>query len=666
MRRLLIIAVLLLLALSACGGGDDSNDDTNPNPTPADTSASAETTNDTPAPAADDTDNDTSAPVEAGPVAAMTATESAYLGLGDTISRAVAPDDQTLALGTGVGVLFYDLNDLTAAPRRVPILGAVTQVIYNPAGTHLAVRQSAPSRFNAPTDYVLVLDAATGETLASVDTFQDPVQSLHYSADGSLLVGEIQDEVIIWDALTLAEQQRLSIESEMGSVIATRISPDNTRLGLLHQNGMEVIEIATGAVTYAQQSESRMIEAYLEWLDNERIAHTALVGSALVITDLSNPAAEPVQVAQTSPRGGMELRGESLYITGAFDVGVYDSTGTTPYHRLDVGYATISPSAAVLVNRAGNSVFIYDAEGTEVGQIPAYAFDGLFSQNDGTLMLIDSETITHLDPTTPAVTTTLETGLRGGNAVPAITGDGAFAATVDRTDSAAQMTHILDTQTAASVSSFAYPFTAAEPMAFAADGSRLAIGGRDADGPVVSVWQDAALLWELHGDDPFYALAFTPDGTGLWIGTRTDITLYDAATGDPTPTTLDLDGESGTVRFVYAPSDTNRLVVLGNTSFWNGAFIGFYDATTYERIAFIPDAHHYEAVGAIFAGDTVLTVGRETRLRQWSLATGELVAEGEVFNDALRGIASLSDDGTRFVTLSAHGVLQFWEWTAGE
>lgn len=670
LRRVLIVLALLVVALSACGGNDDDNNDANPNPTTLDSPATAPTN--TPPPAAvadDDTSADDSQPPadESTSALAMTATESAYLGLGNLISRAIAPDEQTLALGTGVGVLFYDLNDLSAAPRRVPMLGAATQVIYSPDGTHLAVRQAAPSGFNIPTEFIVVLEVATGETLASVDTFQDPVQALHYSADGTLLVGEIQDTVTVWDALTLGPLHEFVLKSEtMGSIIATRISPDNTRLALMRQNGMEIVDIATGAATLSLPSDSRLIEAYIEWVDNERVVHTALAGGATTITDLSAPDAEPVQVAQVSPSGGMELRGEALYLTGAFNAGVYDLTGANPFRRVEVGYATISATAAVWVNQIGDALIFYDADGTETARLDAYNFEGVLALNDGTLLVMDDERFIQIDPTTPAVTAVLEIGLRGGNATPTLTSDGAFTAIVDRTDSANQMTHILDTQTGLSVSSFAYPYTSADTLAFSAEGQRLAIGGRDSEGPVLSVWQDAALLWELHGEDNFTGLSFTPDGSGLWVGSRAGVSLYDAATGEPTGASLDLQGKSGVATVRYAPAEVNRLVVLGDTSTWNAAYLGIYDATTYDLIRFIPDAHHYAVKGAVFVGDTVLTVGRDTRLRQWSLMTGGLVAEGVVFDDAMAALYGLSDDGTRLVTLSDHHILQLWEWTAGE
>lgn len=652
-HRLLMVLAIFAFILSACGNKDD--------PTPAPTH--------TPPPAAVDNDNASTNTHLTGnnstTTRTMTATETAYLGLGNIISRAVAPDEQTLVLGTGVGVLFYDLNNLSAPPRRIPLLGVATQLIYNPSGTQLAVRQAAPSGFNIPTDFILVLDAASGETLAQVDTFQDPVQALHYSADGTLLVGRIRDVVTVWDALTLAVVHKLTLQSEWGSIIATRISPDNTRLALIRQNGLEIVDIATGAVTISLPSESRRIEAYVEWVDDQHIVHTALSGSATVITDLNALDAEPVQVAPSAPSGGMERRGESLYITQAFNVDIYDLTGANPYRRVRVGYATISPNATVLVNHIGDTVLIYDVQGTETGQVAAYDMDGVLTVNDATLMVIRPNRILHIDPTTPAVTTVLETGQRGGSTI-ALTRNGAFAAIVDYSDSANPMTRILDTQTGEAVSSFAYPYTASDVMAFSADGQRLAIGGRTSEGPVLSMWQDAALLWEWRSEDAINKLTFTPDGNGLWVSNRAGVALYHAATGEPTGASLDLNGKSGVATVIYAPDDSNRLVVLGDTAYWNAAYLGIYDATTYALIRFIPDAHHYALKGAVFVGDSVLTVGRDTRLRQWSLATGDLVAEAVVFDDAIAGVYRLSDDGTRLVTLSEHHILQFWEWTTGE
>jgi len=62
-----------------------------------------------------------------------------YLGRGAPTVVQFSPDGQTLAVGSSVGLWLYDMTDLTAPPRRLPMDIQVTSVAFSPAGGLIAV-----------------------------------------------------------------------------------------------------------------------------------------------------------------------------------------------------------------------------------------------------------------------------------------------------------------------------------------------------------------------------------------------------------------------------------------------------------------------------------------------------------------------------------------------
>lgn len=96
-------------------------------------------------------------------------------------------------------------------------------------------------------------DAATGETLKTMDAHHDSVVSLDFSPDGSLLATS-GGPAKIWDVAT--GELTATLQERSGSVLTLDFSPDGTLLATgLDNLAMEVWQVATGDLLFSHRLE---------------------------------------------------------------------------------------------------------------------------------------------------------------------------------------------------------------------------------------------------------------------------------------------------------------------------------------------------------------------------------------------------------------------------
>lgn len=124
--------------------------------------------------------------------------ELARLGQGSINQLDLAPDGQTVAVGTTLGVWFHDAADITIAPTLIETPD-VLSLVYSPDGTQLATSNGEGA--------VMVWNVADG-TLAAELPVENPdfvINTIRFSPDGQLIALSGQDGTVhLWDVASNA------------------------------------------------------------------------------------------------------------------------------------------------------------------------------------------------------------------------------------------------------------------------------------------------------------------------------------------------------------------------------------------------------------------------------------------------------------------------------
>ncbi len=154
-------------------------------------------------------------------------------------------DQSMLAVGGSLGVWIFDGDDLEAEPRFVPHSPQhVHHLAFNHDGTQIAIGWG-----ERDTHGFSVLDVATGDTILELAEIVVGDPGLQFSQDGSVLVIQTQQGILVWDMLTI--QQTL----ELPASETVDLSPDGTWIAAIESRlGMAVYDAQTGeARTFSPQ-----------------------------------------------------------------------------------------------------------------------------------------------------------------------------------------------------------------------------------------------------------------------------------------------------------------------------------------------------------------------------------------------------------------------------
>jgi WD40 repeat protein len=146
----------------------------------------------------------------------------ARLGNGVMRDVALAPDAETLAVASTIGVLLHHAENADNQPRLLEGQDGALSVAFSPGGDLIASGGQDNS--------IVLWDAVTGEETAHLLNHIYPVDGVLFSPDGALLAsGDVSGMVRLWDVTTRTERavfqsrgsQASMIFSEDGSILAS-------------------------------------------------------------------------------------------------------------------------------------------------------------------------------------------------------------------------------------------------------------------------------------------------------------------------------------------------------------------------------------------------------------------------------------------------------------
>lgn len=218
----------------------------------------------------------TAVPVSKAAITADNASELSSVarwGEGEARVLAVTPDEQTVAVGTTIGVSLYDAQ--TLRPRLfLPTASRVERLAIGPDSATLASAQLDGSIILwklADGSRLHVLDARGRsdnlfEVLLGPSPFQD-LESLAFSPDGSLLASDISgDEFRLWDVASGRQLHAFNDEDNRRTSLA--FSPDGSLLAVGGgwqgrdgtQGTLQVWDVARRSLRYSLEGHTNVVQ----------------------------------------------------------------------------------------------------------------------------------------------------------------------------------------------------------------------------------------------------------------------------------------------------------------------------------------------------------------------------------------------------------------------
>lgn len=148
--------------------------------------------------------------------------EQKRVGRGRIVSIAYAPDGETLALGSAIGIYLYDLNTFHLQ-QFLPTPAWVWCLTYDRTGQWLAAGMDNGK--------IRLWQRGEQERSFDINAHQSAVQTLAFSSDGHLIASGARDGMVrLWQ---IRDRTLLrTFEYGQGPIRALAFSPDNTNLAL--------------------------------------------------------------------------------------------------------------------------------------------------------------------------------------------------------------------------------------------------------------------------------------------------------------------------------------------------------------------------------------------------------------------------------------------------
>ncbi|KAK6531042.1 hypothetical protein TWF281_007869 [Arthrobotrys megalospora] len=539
-------------------------------------------------------------------------------------AAAFSPDGQRLASGSHDGLRLWDAvtGELL---QKLEYSDYVKTVAFSPDSKRLASGSGSD-------DGIRLWDAATGEQLQKLEGHSGRVEVVVFSPDGQRLAsgwgegpGEGPDDGIIglWDATTGEQLQKL--EGHSGRVYAVAFSPDGQRLasGSGSDNGtIRFWDVATGEQLQKLEY-SGWIYAVAFSPDSQRLASGSGsddgrirfwdVATGEQLQNLEGHSGQ-VEAIAFSP-DGKQLASSHNRTIRLWDTTAEEQVQKLEGHSSSVHTVALSPDSKQLASGSKDrTIRLWDAAtGEQLQKLESSdsVSEVVFSPDGQRLASrSDNNEIGLWDIMTGKQVRELE-GHSGSVSVIAFSPDGKQLAS----GSTDETIRLWNAVTGEQLQTLTGQGDQVHVIAFSSDSKQLASGS---GGGTIVLW-DAATGEQLQKLEPgggVNAIAFSPDGQQLALGTLGVLGLWDAATGER----------------LWELGDSNWISVTGEQLILEG----YGQGTWVRTVAFSPDGQRLAS--GLYDG----------AIRLWDVATGEQLQrlEPRAFIDILH----FSSDGERLET----------------
>ncbi len=572
------------------------------------------------------------------------------IGRGRATSVRIAPDSQTLAVATAVGVWLYRLDEPDAG-RLLPHDAVIHAVDWSPDGSQVAG--------SAEDGTILIWDAASGEVVHTLRENDSPGPGLAWSPDGRQLAAtSYNGAVSIWNVSD--ESPARALPGENGYTTDVTWSPDGTQLAVGYDDStIRIWNAETGEPVKEIKGHEHRVSS-VAWSPDGR------------------------KLASGSPDGTVRL----------WDVESGAEQHRFGGHGSEVFGVAWSPDGTQLVSGGGdNTVRIWNAEAhAEIRVLEghthwvlsvAWAKDGskiVSASEDGTVRLWD-----------PSNSEAIHVFAGHNVAVQSV----AWSPDSPRVINALPYSPVTiwDADTGVLVQTLEGQISGGPVMAWSPDGSKIAGGSYD---NTVRLWdaESGELLHTLEGhEDSVLGLAWSPDGAYIASASEDKtVRIWSAGEGKLEHT---LEEHTDVVYAVAWSPDGERLISTGadGPHLWdpragsevsasapvppsrviawspNGLFVASesnYDVLIWDS----PDAveprtlkGHESSVTSIAwspNSERLASGSWDGAIRIWEAGSGQQLKVLEGHGSGVLSV-SWSPDGTRLVSGSDDGTLRVWE-----
>jgi WD40 repeat protein len=563
------------------------------------------------------------------------------------------------------------------------------------------------TRIATPTEAneIVISDAGTGRTLATLRGAVDDIEALAFSEDGTWLVASSEDATArIWDVasgtqVALISRQLSDVEPGLGSGFdSVSFSPDGQRVLLVSEGVGQIWDIAATPPNFLRETETAEIQKWSP--DGTLLAYVSPVMNA-----------DGIPISYYRPR--------------LIDIATGSTTDLTPHEGKRTSDLEFSPDGRLLAVAKDNEIHMWDVASrqsvrilrghTEVVRTVAFSRDGrrlATGSSDGTTRLWDvasAETLTVLsghEASVGDVAFSADGGLvatAGSDdtvriwdvraaSQPRIFGDGEVKfATVEFSrdgrrmlSTSADRASVWDTQTGQLIASTgghvpvlneaefspdgskivttdsqqtrlwnaddgaliaALAADGSDLVLFSSDSGRVLISSRGYQDNGVSVWDTAIVreLWQIATRNVLMDTAFSPDGRLVAVILQSGAEIRDSESGSMVQNLLyDENTRLGTAAF----SADGRYLAA---SYWNSKII-IWDVSTGSRLRDFKGPESVRSLRFSPDGFRLLAMSSiDSAPSLWDVARGTLVASLEASAGQVIRFAQFSEDGSQIL-----------------